>query len=458
MTGRAAPTSTRDLAAFDELETHTYADAMRYLARDDLADLGITHVHVTEAALAAMSPAARAMLTDGDGFRELFAVEGPDGERHAVYAYAAGGGAPETDSGSYRRLFASAEAGDPAWVSPAATKRQHEILLLGLSRESDVHGVATHITRASVHPEYAPIGSEVPGELTIIPDWLVPTRLRLDRADALWQGDGMSAYDAQQKWTGVMRVGTDAIRTADDLRTFCTGEDRAAIDVRALGDPGGHVLLGSASLDLLGHVVDRHALEGVCASEQMAAPGVAVAPFIQIRPSRAAVDRDDGQVAGLAFDGGVDGTKVVVNLWYRNPRGEAFDLGTELRLYRADAAGVGPATSQLSNSVRWWEGPLVLSADVQTARIEFDGASFRINGSPGAGSGDVRDGETYILALTIAGLPEGAGELVFQAVVPLVVLRRDGAAPTYEVLSGIVDVRPRRDPDASPARGVSTRS
>ena len=61
--GVASPLSHRDQQLFNATQTTwVYEDALRFLHRDDLADLGITHLHVTDRVAADLAPSARRLL------------------------------------------------------------------------------------------------------------------------------------------------------------------------------------------------------------------------------------------------------------------------------------------------------------------------------------------------------------------------------------------------------------
>ena len=79
-------------------------DALRFLHRDDLADLGVTHLHVTDQLEADFAPSARRLLGDPRHFRLLAEVPTSSGERHRVFEVQSGAGTTEVDPSSYRAL------------------------------------------------------------------------------------------------------------------------------------------------------------------------------------------------------------------------------------------------------------------------------------------------------------------------------------------------------------------
>ena len=184
---------------------------------------------------------------------------------------------------------------------------------------------------------------------------------------------------------------------------------------------------------------------GLCNALALSADS-AIAP---IRPDsttshgRMAVDLDV-PIAGLGFDGSVDGERAVLNFWFRNPEEIAFTTGTEFRLYEASALGVdlqpdnpNPRTA----SLRWWPGPVALRAPEQIARIEFDARRLEINGDAGGGAASsLTPGKTYLLTLNVAGTDPRYGLVEIQHVVPLARVVVGEAGVAYEVLSGIVTI------------------
>ena len=83
--GIASPRSGRDLQVFSLwVATWVYADALRFLHRDDLADMGITHLHVTDRLAAGMAPSARRLLDDPDHFMLLADIRTSTGIRHSA--------------------------------------------------------------------------------------------------------------------------------------------------------------------------------------------------------------------------------------------------------------------------------------------------------------------------------------------------------------------------------------
>ena len=211
-----------------------------------------------------------------------------------------------------------------------------------------------------------------------------------------------------------------------------------------LGEPGTTMTVGLTDVELTGVPQDVQLSVPDCDALALVAHA-GVAPFAQIRPHHPAarVEREPN-VAGLGFDGGVDGGRAIVNLWYRNPLGLPFNTGTELRLYEARPGGM--TLSRVSPGQTHSYGGAVRSSWPRmhsSTRIEFDAWRLEIDGKAGGGTtARLVPGTAYLLALTVAGKDPRSGYAEVQHVVPLarVVLHDEGV--TYDVFSGIVAVEP----------------
>ena len=170
---------------------------------------------------------------------------------------------------------------------------------------------------------------------------LEPTALGLPRDEALWRGQGLRAYDAAAAWSPIARVGPHPAPLPDSLRAICDAAPNGLLDLRLLGEPGASLTAGSATLPLTGLPQVFQVAVPDCGAFTLRADA-AVAPFAQIRPQRSARPVEmDVPIAALAFDGGVDGGRAIISLWYRNPDGVPFVTSTEFRLYEASRLGVG---------------------------------------------------------------------------------------------------------------------
>ena len=254
----------------------------------------------------------------------------------------------------------------------------------------------------------------------------------------------MRAYDLAAAWSHIWRIGRDPAAMPEPARSVCESAADGQVDLRLLGEPGAAVTAGSTGLTLTGLPQVIPLTVPDCVALTLSADAI-VPPFVQVRPRPTTATRPDAApIAGLGFDGGVDGRRAISNLWYRNPDGVPFVTGTELRLYEADPLGVGLTDSNpnpRTASLHWWPGPLALYAPEQIVRIEFDARRLEINGDSGGGSlSSLSPGRTYLLTLTVAGVDPRSGYVEIQHLIPLarVVLSETGV--DYEVLSGIVTI------------------
>ena len=103
--GVASPLSHRDQQLFNSTRTTwVYEDALRFLHREDLSEMGITHLHVTDQVLAILAPPARRLLDDPNHFNLLAEVFTSSGALHRIYEVRTGAGVTEVDPSSYRAL------------------------------------------------------------------------------------------------------------------------------------------------------------------------------------------------------------------------------------------------------------------------------------------------------------------------------------------------------------------
>ena len=446
--GIASPTSHRTYQMFiGNYNTWVYEDALRFLHRDDLADMGITHVHVTESQAAMLDPSAKRLLDDPGHFRLLADIH--SGTRHRVYAVLPGAGMTDAMPTSYRLLRQSVGRDSPIATLGLLTPEQRWMVFSGFAdHERLLSPVTLRFERATrIPPVETPAGRPASG-VAILLEPLEPTALGVSRDESLWTGHGMRAYDLAAAWSPVWRIGRDPAALPGPARSVCEAAADGQVDLHLLGEPGTRVTAGPAELTLTGLPQIVQLTVPDCGGLTLSADAT-VPPFAQIRAhySGGPVDRG-APIAGLGFDGGVDGGRAVVGLWYRNPHGVPFVTGTEFRVYESSPLGVGlhpdnPYT--LTASIRWWPRPIALHPPEQTARIEFDARRLEINGDPGAGSAtSLTPGRTYLLALNIAGVNPRDGDLEIQHIVPLVRVVVGETGVAYEVLSGIVTIEHHR--------------
>ena len=443
--GIASPRSGRDLQVFQHgYPTWVYRDALRFLHQDDLADIGISHLHVTDPLAAALAPSARRLLDDPDHFRLLVDMRTVSGIRHRVFEVLPSAGTTSVVPASYRFLRRIVPPNAP--VSMLGT-------LTWTERRELYTAFADHDHIGSSYPLGHDRGTRIPrietlvdlpdGGVVVLADPLNPTALGVSRDSAIWTGYGMRAYDLAAAWSPVWRIGRGLARLPEPLRPICESAADGLLDLRLLGEPGTTVVAGLTELTLTGLPQEIQLSVTDCGALTLGAHAD-VAPFAQLRPHHSVrpVDRD-APIAGLGFDGGVEDDRAIVNVWYRNPRGVPFVTGTELRLYEASPLGVSlpeDNSNPRTSSLRWWRGPVaLLHAPEQNARIEFDARRLELNGERGGGSvSSLMPGRTYLLTLNIAGVDSRYGLVEIQHIVPLVRIVLSDTGVAYEVFSGIV--------------------
>ncbi len=446
LAGVSAPTSGRSLQVLSPQDAPVYEDALRFLHRDDLADMDITHLHVTDRLEAAWSPDARRLLPDPAHFTLVADRRSVSGMRHRVYAVAPGSGTTVAAPGSYRALRQLVPSDAPLALLGGLTPYHRKMLLMAFADHPDLQTVPTFIDRASRFPRGVPPRPLTDRGVAVLPATVEPIMLGLSRPDAIWNGYELRAYDlAAASWSPVGRVGPRPAALPDPLRSVCTAAPNDQIDLRVLGEPDTVLAAGPATLTLTGLPQILTLTVPDCRALTLSA-AAALAPFVQLRPHHpAASAAQEVPSAALAFDGGVDGQRAVLNLWYRNPRSLTFATGSELRLYAAGPLGVSLSSDdpRPRSSLHWWPGPLTHDAPEQNVRLEFDARQLTINGDPGAGDTSLTPGQTYLLALTVAGVDPRSGYVEIQHIVPLarVVLSDAGAA--YEVFTGIAAIEQR---------------
>ena len=444
--GIASPRSGRDLQVFSLwVATWVYADALHFLHRDDLTDMGITHLHVTDQLAAGMAPSARRLLDDPDHFMLLADIRTSTGMRHRIFQVMPGAGTTDVAPSSYRTLRSIVPSNAPVAALGSLIGAQRVFALSAFADHAALGAsYRTGFDRASRVPHVEVLTDPPESGVVVLHELLEPTALGASRAEALWTGHGMRAYDLAAAWSPVWRIGPDPGGLPEPSRSTCESAADGQVDLRLLGEPGAAVTTGSTELILTGLPQIIQLAVPDCGAFTLRADA-AVAPFVQIRPRHTGRPVElVAPIAGLGFDGGVDGQRAISNLWYRNPDGVPFVTGTELRLYEADPLGVG-LTDSIPNprtaSLHWWPGPLALYAPEQIVRIEFDARRLEINGDSGGGSlSSLSLGQTYLLALTVAGVDPRSGYVEIQHIIPLARVVVSETGVNYELLSGIVTI------------------
>ena len=443
--GIASPTSHRAYQMFiDNYNTWVYDDALRFLHRDDLSALGTTHLHVTDAVGANLDPSAKRLLDDPGHFRLLANIH--TGTRHRVYAVLPGAGMTDAMPASYRRLRYLVHRDAPISTLGSLTQRDRWMIFSGFAdHENLLSPIPLRFERATRIPQVEAPAARPDSGVVLLRGPLEPTALGVSRDDTIWTGHGLRAYDLAAAWSPVWRIGRERAPLPEQLQSVCESAADHQIDLRLLGEPGAVVTAGSTELMLTGLPQVVQLAVPDCGALTLSADSP-VAPFVQIRPHHRGASVDsDAPLAGLGFDGGVDGERAIINFWYRNPHDIAFATGTEFRLYEASPLGVGlrpdTSTNPRTASLRWWPGPVALQSPEQIARIEFDARRLEINGDSGGGAVDsLTPGQTYLLTLTVAGTDTRYGLVEIQHIVPLARVVVGETGVNYEVLTGIVTI------------------
>ena len=441
--GVASPLSHRDFQMFlFGFTTWAYHDALRFLHRDDLEALGITHLHMTDQFEADLTPAARRLLNDPRHFRLL--ADFDTGARHRVYAVLPGAGTTEAAPSSYRKLRQLVpSSASVATVGSLSHAQRLVVASAFVDYESQQSSIPLRFERATRVPEVETLGNFPASGVAMASEPLEPTALGVSRNEAIWSGHGLRAYDLAASWSTVWRIGSEPAGLPGPQRAVCESAG-GEVDLHLLGEPGTKVTAASTETVITGRPQVVQIAVSDCGALTLSADA-GIAPFVQIRPRHVGGPSDsDAPIAGLGFDGGVDGERAIFNFWHRNPEDIDFKTSTEFRLYEASPLGVDlhpDNPNPRADSLRWWPGPVALYAPEQIARIEFDARRLEINGDTGGGAvSSLTPGQTYLLTLNVAGTDPRSGLAEIQHIVPLARVTVGETGVAYEVFSGIVTI------------------
>ena len=437
-TGLAAPMSGNDLGLFNPLDTPVYMDAITFLAQDDLDTLKPSHLYTTPDLIERLDQTAIAALNDPYQFRLLTEQRSLSGQVLRVYEIQPSAGVTATNAASFRHLAGLASQSPTVTVAGFLSEAQRQSLLLNFGQNQIVFGPPTYIPRTSARFAYTPIDHIRPG-LVVLHDAHVPIAFGLDREDAIWRGSGMRAYIVNTDvWSPTWRPVPESQPPPPTIISNC---DPATTNVaiRFIGEPGDILTVATQTSPLTGLAQVTHITNSRCADIHFTWSGTEIPPFVQIRANSSRHAIKDSATAGLAFDGGLTEQTAVIHIWYRNPASLRSKAGIELRLYPANVAGI-LASSGPADSAVWWLGPIDLSAERFTGRLEFDAANLELTGvQPGIQSKQISDGH-YVLALTVTELDVSTGDQEFLRVIPLLQVRLREGLISYRPLSGIVAI------------------
>ena len=440
--GVAAPTSGLSLQVLSPRVTPVYEDALRFLHRDDLADMKISHLHLTDAWYRVLSPEAQKLFENPEHFNLVMEFRSISGKRHRVYEALPDAGSTQINPSSFRALRQSISASQPVVILDGLSEFQRQMLLYTFVDHPDLNSPYTFFDRTARLPHVRPV-SDIPNRATVVmPESIEPLMLGLTSDDAIWTGYGIRVYDLASAWSPVWRVGVDFPPASEHLRLLCERSSSGDLDLKLLGEPGDEVLFGLTNVRLTGKSQMSDATAKSCQTLRLAAKSI-INPFAQTRPKRSGNSVQPGENnSALGIDGGHDGNRVIINLWYRNPSQTAFAAASDFRVYEIGATGVTPRHPNPLVSIRWWPGPFTLSADTQMTRVEFDPRRLRINGDYGSGrSNDIVAGRMYLLKLNLSVIGTQSGLAVIQQQIPLVRFKAGDASWMAEVFSGIVSIR-----------------
>lgn len=160
--GAASPTSGRKLQILSPWTTPVYEDAIRFLHRDDLRELEVSHLHVTDALAEALTPQARRLLDDPAHFKLLADRRSVSGVRHRLYEVVPGAGTDAVEPSSFRMLRTVVKPHAPVLLLDGLTDPQRRMLIYTLSDQAELQAQPTYITTVTPRPSYSPV-SHIPG-------------------------------------------------------------------------------------------------------------------------------------------------------------------------------------------------------------------------------------------------------------------------------------------------------
>ena len=440
--GVASPTSGLSLQVLSPRVAPVYEDALRYLYRDDLADMRITHIHVTESWENTLSSEARSLLANPAHFRLLADVRSISGRRDRIFEVVPGAGTMQVNPTSFRALRKSVKADQPFTILDGLTPFQRQMLLYTLVDHRGLRAPPTLFGRSTRLPSFNPVVDIPAIGAVALSEEIDPLMLGLSGADAIWTGYGIRVYDLASAWSEAWRVSVDFPAPIERFRVLCERSSSGELIVKLLGESGGEILLGTSSIRLTGRAQTSRISVRECKTMRLSQES-GVKPYAQVR----ARNHDSGTKpfvadASLGFDGEYDGDVIVFNVSYWNRDKVPYEGSTEFRLYEIGPIGVTPASPSPRDSKRWWPGSVVLSDDFQRARVKFDPERLQLNGKYGGGvAKQVINGRTYLITLNVAVVGTESGLVEIQQQIPLARFEAGNEGSMPEMFSGVLKVR-----------------
>ena len=233
--GVAAPFSGGDFQIFNSGTTSwLYADAMRFLHRDDLTTLGITHLHATAASVSNLDPSAASLLDHPRHFRLLAEISTSSGARHRVYEVMPGAGTTATAPTSYRALRQLVAPQATVSVLGSLDDFQRWAILSAFAGQAELQSsIRIGFTRGTLTPPITVLAGLPQRGVVLLAEPLEPTALGVSRDEALWTGHGMRAYDLAAEWSPVWSHWARPLsRSPMPSRSICDTALNGQIDLR----------------------------------------------------------------------------------------------------------------------------------------------------------------------------------------------------------------------------------
>ncbi len=440
--GVAAPTSGHGLQVLSPRVAPVYEDALRFLHRDDLADMRTTHVHLTDTWESTLSSEARSLLSDPAHFRLLADVRSDSGQRHWILEVVPGAGTTQVHPGSFRALRETVKLDQPFKILDGLTLFQRQMLLYTLIDHPELQAPATLFGRSTRLPKVNPVSDISEISTVALSVRIDPTMLGLTGADEVWTGYGVRVLDLASSWSRAWRVSADFPAPIERFRALCERSSTGELSLKILGESGDKVSLGNSSIRLTGKTQTADISVGECKNLRLSEQS-GIRPFAQVR-----AQRSDGLSltlegdATLGFDGHYSGNLIILNILYTSLGKSPHRGAAEFRLYEVGPIGVTPESPSPLDSKRWWPSALDLASEIQEEIVEFDPEKLKLNGDHGGGvTNRIITGRTYLLTLNVTVIGGKSGLAVIQQQIPVARFKAGSESSEPEVFSAIVPIR-----------------